>query len=324
MIIGRVKAYSSTGGEGEKENDPQTMKLLPARREALVFPVPDAVRFNRQKWGQQMSSNNQTPFSAPIVDHLSVRVVVDSRHEYILPKETHPFATIEHVRDIRGRHMTTLAAEWGLSLHLDSVSAGARAQYLMDFGYTPEIINRNLDLLDIDPALLNGLVLSHGHRDHYGGLDGFVRQHRNNMRDDVSLYVGAEDAFRVRWVQDEMAEDTGGEPEMFCWGAPDRISLVTQAVVPHCCETPHALDGAFTSGFIKRDSFEVVTGGSKVESPDHFSEAERRGVLVEDSHPEEHAMCYVVKGRGLVVISACGHAGIVNSVKTAMAVSGID
>ncbi len=300
------------------------MKLLPARREALVFPVPDVVRFNGQMWGQQMSSNNQTPFSAPIVDHLSVRVVVDSRYEYILPKETHPFATIEHVRHIRGRYMTTLAAEWGLSLHLDSVSAGARAQYLMDFGYTPEIINRNLDLLDIDPASLNGLVLSHGHRDHYGGLDGFVQQHRNNMRDDVSLYVGAEDVFKVRWLRDSTVEATGGEPEFFCWGAPDRISLIAQSVVPVCCETPHTLDSAFTSGYIERDSFEVVTGGSKVESPDHFSEAERRGVLVEDSHPEEHAMCYVVKGRGLVVISACGHAGIVNSVKTAMAVSGVD
>ena len=61
-----------------------------------------------------------------------------------------------------------------------------------------------------------------------------------------------------------------------------------------------------------------------VEPVDHFSEGERRGELQPDSHPEEHATCYIVKGRGLVVISSCGHAGIVNSVKTAMAVSGVD
>ena len=48
------------------------------------------------------------------------------------------------------------------------------------------------------------------------------------------------------------------------------------------------------------------------------------GVLQEDSHPEEHATCYIVRGRGLVVISSCGHAGIINSIKTAMTVSGID
>jgi 7,8-dihydropterin-6-yl-methyl-4-(beta-D-ribofuranosyl)aminobenzene 5'-phosphate synthase len=31
-----------------------------------------------------------------------------------------------------------------------------------------------------------------------------------------------------------------------------------------------------------------------------------------------------VQGRGLVVISSCGHSGIVNTVKSAMAVSGVD
>jgi 7,8-dihydropterin-6-yl-methyl-4-(beta-D-ribofuranosyl)aminobenzene 5'-phosphate synthase len=42
---------------------------------------------------------------------------------------------------------------------------------------------------------------------------------------------------------------------------------------------------------------------------DHYSEAERNGKLVCDQHPDEHATCYVVKGRGTVVISSCGHAG---------------
>jgi hypothetical protein len=34
---------------------------------------------------------NKKPFAAPIVDRLSVRVVVDSRYERFLPKSTHPF-----------------------------------------------------------------------------------------------------------------------------------------------------------------------------------------------------------------------------------------
>ena len=73
-----------------------------------------------------------------MVDRLSVRVVVDSAYERFLPKATHPFVTIEHVGKIPGRQMTTLACEWGLSLHLDSASAKAKAQYLLDFGYTPK------------------------------------------------------------------------------------------------------------------------------------------------------------------------------------------
>ncbi len=271
-----------------------------------------------------MSNSGQTPFAAPVVDHLSVRVVVDSHYERFLPRETHRHVKIAHVGGIPGRQMTTLAGEWGLALHLESRASGKNAQYLLDFGYTPEILNRNFSLLDIDPGKLDGLILSHGHRDHYGGLDGFVNRHRIAMRDDVSLYVGADEAFAVRWVPDQRPAEPGGKPEFVCWGAPDRTALMAQNVVPVCCPSPQALRGPFTSGYIERDTFEVVTGGSMLQKFDHFSDAERRGELMPDNHPEEHATCYIVKGKGLVVISSCGHAGIVNSVKTAMAVSGID
>ena len=56
---------------------------------------------------------------------------------------------------------------------------------------------------------------------------------------------------------------------------------------------------------------------------DHFTETERRGKLLKDTHPDEHATCYIVQGRGLVVISSCGHVGLINTIKQAMAVSGV-
>ncbi|HYC48309.1 MAG TPA: MBL fold metallo-hydrolase [Burkholderiales bacterium] len=254
-------------------------------------------------------------FKAPVVDELSVRVVVDSRYERFLPKASHPLVRIEHVGRIPGRPNMTVACEWGLSLHLASIADGARAQYVLDFGYTPEIINRNFELLDIDPAKINGLILSHGHRDHFGGLDGFVRQYRDRMREDLALYVGGETIFRDKWIKE------GGEQVL--WGAVDRGALQAQNVPAVCCPTPRVLDGAFTSGYIERTSFEQVTGGSWVED-DHYSEAERKGKLVRDQHIDEHATCYIVKGRGLIVISSCGHAGIINTVRSAMAAANVD
>jgi 7,8-dihydropterin-6-yl-methyl-4-(beta-D-ribofuranosyl)aminobenzene 5'-phosphate synthase len=259
----------------------------------------------------------ETPFAAPVVDHLSVRVVVDSVYERFIRDATHPVVKIEHVRQVPGRQMTTFAGEWGLSLHLESQSAGAKAQYLLDFGYTPEVLNRNFDLLGIDPARLNGLILSHGHRDHYGGLAGFVGQHRSHMRSDVALFVGADNVFREKWIR-------GANQEIVSWGALDRTLLTAQNVAPVCCGSPHVLEGGFTSGYIERNSFEKTSGGSMVAPEGHFTEAELRGKLQQDQHPEEHATCYIVKGRGLVVISSCGHAGIINSIRTAMAVSGVD
>jgi 7,8-dihydropterin-6-yl-methyl-4-(beta-D-ribofuranosyl)aminobenzene 5'-phosphate synthase len=255
------------------------------------------------------------PFQAPIVDELSVRVVVDSRYERFVAKASHPLVSTEHIGRIPGRPDMTFACEWGLSLHLASVEEGAKAQYVLDFGYTPEIINRNFELLDIDAAKINGLILSHGHRDHFGGLDGFVRQHRGKMRNDLALYVGGETIFREKWIKE------GGETVL--WGAVDRGALQAQNVPAVCCPNPRALEGAFTSGYIERTSFEAVSGGSWVED-DHYSEAERKGKLVRDQHPDEHATCYIVKGRGLVVISSCGHAGIVNTVRSAMAAANVD
>ncbi len=262
--------------------------------------------------------NLSNSFAPPVVDRLAVRVVVDSHYERFLPKATHPVVAIEHVGEIPGRQMTTLAGEWGLSLHLESVSEGARAHYLVDFGFTSEIINRNFGLLDIDAAKINGLILSHGHRDHYGGLVGFVNLHRTEMRSDLALYVGGETIFREKWLA---ARD--GKPAI-SWGALDRIALTAQNVVPVCCGAPQALEGPFTTGEIERTSFETISGGTKVRSEEHFSDAERRGELVLDEHRDEQGTCYIVKGRGLVVISSCGHTGIVNTVKTAMRIANVD
>ena len=55
----------------------------------------------------------------------------------------------------------------------------------------------------------------------------------------------------------------------------------------------------------------------------HFSAAELQGKIMPDEHVHEHATCFNVKDRGLVVISSCGHVGIVNSVRQAQEVSGV-
>ena len=260
----------------------------------------------------------QTPFDTPLVDKLEIRVVVDSFYERFPPKFEHDFVKIEQTGRLPGRQMTSLAGEWGLSLHLSSRWNGMNSEYLLDFGYTPEIISRNFDILGIDPKKINGLILSHGHRDHFGGLDGFVRNFRTRMRDDINLYVGGESVFREKWLGGK-----GVDP--LPWGAIDRSSLTALNVSQVCCEASHNLNSAFTSGYIERTSFETVSGGTLVEDEEeHFSKAERQGKLVLDQHPDEHATCYMVQGRGLVVISSCGHAGIVNTVKTAMAVANTD
>jgi 7,8-dihydropterin-6-yl-methyl-4-(beta-D-ribofuranosyl)aminobenzene 5'-phosphate synthase len=259
------------------------------------------------------------PFRPPVVESLSVRVVVDSFFDQFMPKQEHRQVKIEHVSRIPGREMTTLAGEWGLSLHLESRSAGDSGQYLLDFGYTPEILLRNFDLLGIAPDRLDGLILSHAHRDHFGGLTGFVARHRSRMRDDLKLFAGGDLVFREKWLGSRDSEPRS-------WGALDRAALEAAKVETVACDHAQALAGPFTSGHIARQSFERVLPNTLIEPTpaDHYSDDERRGRLVPDRHPDEHATCYIVQGRGLVVISSCGHCGLINTIRTAMAVANVD
>jgi 7,8-dihydropterin-6-yl-methyl-4-(beta-D-ribofuranosyl)aminobenzene 5'-phosphate synthase len=50
----------------------------------------------------------------------------------------------------------------------------------------------------------------------------------------------------------------------------------------------------------------------------------RPGELVTDNFQGEIATAYAVKDRGLVIVTSCGHAGVINSVRQVQKVSGID
>ena len=98
-------------------------------------------------------------------------------------------------------------------------------------------------------------------------------------------------------------------------------------------ETPVVIGGqAFTTGRIKRNSIErccPTPWWSSLKDGagcnwSHYLPAEMEGKIVPDEHIHEHATCFNLKDKGLDRISSCGHVGIVNSVRQAMEVSGVD
>ena len=101
----------------------------------------------------------------------------------------------------------------------------------------------------------------------------------------------------------------------------DRRELSASKVNVVQCEKPTLVGGhAFTSGRIKRTGMEKVLPNTVVEfgikdgvgcNASHFTEEERAGSMKQDEHIHEHATCYNLKDSGLVVITSCGHVGIV-------------
>jgi Metallo-beta-lactamase superfamily len=89
-----------------------------------------------------------------------------------------------------------LHSEWGLSLYLEPQRGDERKTFLLDFGWTPEAINGNMELLKLDPSKIEALIMSHGHFDHWGGLLGFLERHRKDLPANLTMCVENKDE---RW-----------------------------------------------------------------------------------------------------------------------------
>ena len=264
--------------------------------------------------------------SVPTVDSLTIRVITDSSYDtprvgyskWVKTKRSGIFSATNFRKALHN--------EWGLSLALESRIGPDTRNLMLDFGYTQNALLNNMEIIGIDGAKMQGLIASHGHYDHFGGLLGFLEKYRDKLPADLPMYVGGEDLFCQRKTQ-------SGAPGHFAdWGVLDKRDLEKHRIRVVNCEQPTVVLGhAFTTGTIQRRSFERVLPNTMVEyfktnnvGCDIPSEnAKAQGKPVADQHIHEHGTCFNVKDRGLVVISSCGHAGIINTARQAMAVSGV-
>jgi 7,8-dihydropterin-6-yl-methyl-4-(beta-D-ribofuranosyl)aminobenzene 5'-phosphate synthase len=261
----------------------------------------------------------------PTIDALSIKVLMDSSHDIFLRAPTPAAVKIKRFTWPTA-WPNNLHSQWGLSLALESHAGAQTRRAMLDFGYQPEPLMANMELLGVDPAKFEAIILSHGHFDHYGGLVGFLRKYRDSMRPDLTLYVGGEDNFCER----KLPTATPGHFTDF--GRLDRREVAAERVTVVMCEKPTLIAGhAFTTGTIARSGFEKVLPNTLViygKQGDVGCDASafpgrEVGKPVPDEHVHEHATCYNLKDRGLVVITSCGHVGIINTVRQAMAVSGV-
>src|SRR3989442_2772546 len=266
----------------------------------------------------------QAALKVPMVDSLIVTVLTDS--SYDTPRTTaHKLVRVRRKPFTVAPSLKTLHSEWGLATALESRIGSEIRTMMLDYGYTPEALLNNIDFIGLDATKTQALILSHGHYDHLGGLIGFLQKYRSRLPANLTLYVGGEDNFCQR-------KTGSGTPGHFAdWGVLDRRELEKLNVKIVTCERPTVIEGhAFTTGNIPRSSFEKVFPNTLVSYHKNAdgagcnmpaADAKAKGEFVPDEHLDEHATCFNVRDRGPVVISSCGHAGIVNSVRQAVAVS---
>jgi 7,8-dihydropterin-6-yl-methyl-4-(beta-D-ribofuranosyl)aminobenzene 5'-phosphate synthase len=236
------------------------------------------------------------------VDELSITVVTDNYSDALRPDP----ARGSRYRAAPG---TSVHAEHGLSYYVRTSIAGVWHSFMFDFGVDGRGVVNNIDLFGIDLGTVDALGLSHGHFDHWGGLAEILRARGSRIPPGTPFYAGKE-ALARRYA-------VSASKELQDLGALDRKMIGAAGLeIVEAAEATEIVAGAYLTGSIAR-----VT---QYEQPSPVFLVERDGKRVQDDFPGEQALMFLVKGRGLVVLSGCAHAGIVNTITHALQTTGSD
>ncbi|MBP2275588.1 MULTISPECIES: MBL fold metallo-hydrolase [Sphingomonas] len=259
------------------------------------------------------------PLLVPVVDRLHLTVLIDSTTGVFGASVTRPGIRVVPP-PITADYHTAFAGQWGYSLLARSSVGASTHTTLIDFGYTAAALLNNMALLGVDPGAIDAMVLSHGHYDHFGGLYGFLATGKVRRR--TPLLVGGEEAFCARL--------RGTEPDGSPFGAIDRASIGRAGIDLIVSGDSQVVAGhGFTTGripFVSPERPRVPTGMLPGQNCDRrlLDLAKRDRPFVVDDAEHELGTAFHVAGRGLVVIGSCSHRGIINTVRRAQAVSGVD
>jgi 7,8-dihydropterin-6-yl-methyl-4-(beta-D-ribofuranosyl)aminobenzene 5'-phosphate synthase len=188
--------------------------------------------------------------------------------------------------------------EWGFSALVEA--DGHRL--LFDTGARPETVLRNAEELGVDLADVSEVVLSHHHGDHTGGLLVLRRElARKNPAALGRAYV-APGIFLSR-----LREGGGESNETIALKAPYEASGGTFVEIT---QPTQIFPGGWLTGPVPRTHPERNWSGN--------TRIKTATGSVEDNLPEDMSLV-LNTARGLVLVSGCGHAGIINTLEYAQA-----
>jgi 7,8-dihydropterin-6-yl-methyl-4-(beta-D-ribofuranosyl)aminobenzene 5'-phosphate synthase len=237
------------------------------------------------------------------VDKVNVWVLTDNYYDALRPDSK----ITKRYRVVPGK---SVHAEHGLAYYVESIVNGKTTSCMFDYGLDPAGVMNNIALLGLDLGKANAFSLSHGHFDHWMGAVSILKQNQSRIAKGTPFYVG-EEAFARRYSL------RPGTTEAMDIGQLKKEDIEALGLkVVEVKDPVQIIPGVYFTGNIERvTSYEkvppslLIKRGEKPE-PDDF-----RG---------EQAIFFNVKGKGLLVLSGCAHAGIVNTVKHAQKIVGTD
>ena len=246
------------------------------------------------------------------VDGVEITSLMDNTVDFF---STYPNKEVHKVREwTRKRmelewikkHFSLPFAEHGFSLLIKIFSQENQHTILFDTGLSPNGVVTNALRMGIDLADVECIVLSHGHYDHYGGLVNVLKA---SNRKDLPIIVH-DDMFKTRGV----INPDGSMREFPRFPSEDQVApgrylrtkqpyLLFEDKIIVSGEIPRITD--FEKGFLR-----------------HFSFSEGRW-FPDPWIWDDRAIIINVKNKGLIIISGCAHAGIVNTTFFGQQITGV-
>ncbi len=193
----------------------------------------------------------------------------------------------------------------GVSFLLEGVGGGNKKIILVDVGQNSETLLSNMRIMGISPSVIDAIVLTHCHYDHTQGVAHILRE---TGKKDVSV-IAHPSIFRLHFVTQPYPRHVGimpGDSKEEIEKAGGSLSLTKDPLV--------IMPGIMTTGEVKRETeFEEVGLGLKTIE---------NGRVVNDLMLDDISVVANVKDKGLVIITGCSHAGIINIADQAIEVSG--
>jgi 7,8-dihydropterin-6-yl-methyl-4-(beta-D-ribofuranosyl)aminobenzene 5'-phosphate synthase len=202
----------------------------------------------------------------------------------------------------------SILAEHGFSAVVTIYADDNSRSILFDFGFSEYGAAYNADALEVDLSTVEAMVLSHGHMDHFGGMEQLAERvgkpgielvlHPTAFR--TSRYVKVSDELKIKLPSlDRRKIENAG------------ISII-ESRKPRMLLDDSLL---FLGEIPKHTDFEK--GFPKM----HYEEDKKEKW---DPIEEDTAIVANIKGKGLVILSGCAHSGIINTVEYAREVTGVD